>query len=102
MGFGNACQAQFTLSWRQLLHPPQPPGNATSVGLHGVDYLGVPLAITATKDEVIVERLQPNSGDMAPGPELKIRPLAHRGSARQLVAGVPVALPRVAGAIVAV
>jgi trehalose/maltose hydrolase-like predicted phosphorylase len=46
-----------------LLRPPHPPGNATSVGLHGVDYLGVPLAITATADTLIVERLSPlNNG----------------------------------------
>ena len=84
-----------------VLHPPQPPGNATSVGLHGVDYLGVPLAITTTKDEVTVERLQPNSHDMAPGPTLEISPLDHSGSARQLLPGVAISLPRVTGAIVA-
>ena len=79
-----------------LLHPPQPPGNATSVGLHGVDYLGVPLAITTTKDEVTVEILRPK-----PWPKLEMRPLVHSGSARQLVAGVPVSLPRATGAVVA-
>eukprot|EP01043_Picozoa_sp_COSAG02_P053618 COSAG02_NODE_5948_length_3919_cov_14.379581_1_plen_185_part_00 len=83
-----------------VLHPPQPPGNETSVGLHGVDYLGVPLAITATKDEVTVERLPANSRDTAPGPKLEICTLDHSGSVRQLLPGVAISLPRVTGAIV--
>ncbi len=84
-----------------LLHPPQPPGNATSVGLHGVDYQGVPLAITTTKDEVTVEILQPKSSESALGPRLEIRSLVRSGPVRQLVPGVPISLPRAQGAVVA-
>ena len=37
-----------------LVRPPHPPGDATSIRLHGVDYLGEPIAITATVDGDVI------------------------------------------------
>ena len=71
-----------------------PPGNATSVTLHGVDYLGVSLSITTTLDEVTVEMSQRGSGT-----KLVVHPLLNGGPTRRLEPGIPVSLPRAGGAV---
>ena len=75
-----------------LLHPPAPPGSATSVKLHGVDFLGAALAVTVTADDVTVERMA------AGGAAVGVQPV--RGVWQELKVGAPLTMPRAGGGTV--
>jgi len=83
-----------------LLRPPHPPGAATSVRLRGVDYLGVPLSITATADTLVVERLAGAGSAGLGAVALELRD-GSGGPAKALRPGAPVTVPRAGGATVA-
>ena len=84
-----------------LLRPPHPPGAATSVRLRGVDYLGVPLSITATADTLVVERLADGADSAGLGAVALELKDGSGGPAKALRPGAPVTVPRAGGATVA-